>query len=113
MLLAILVLIGALILNVFLPWWSIAIPGLLIGYQFREKPIPSFLWGFLGVFLLWGGQSLFIHVANDGIMSGRIADMLGVGSPLIVVLITGVLGGLVSGLATLTGSLANQKKTPN
>ncbi len=109
MLLALLVLIGAFILNIFLPWWSIAIAGLIIGYQFKEKPLPSFLWGFLGVFLLWGGQALYVHIANDGILSTRIAEMLGVGSPFIVILITGVLGGLVSGLATMTGSLANQK----
>ena len=58
----------------------------------------------------WGGQALYVHIANEGILSTRIAEMLGVGSPLIVVLITGVLGGLVSGLATLTGSLATKKK---
>ncbi len=105
MLLALLVLIGALILNIFLPWWGIAIPGLIIGFQFNEKPLPSFLWGFLGVFLLWGGQALYVHIANNGILSTRIAEMLGVGSPLIVILITAVLGGLVSGFATMTGSL--------
>ncbi len=110
MLLSLFILIFAFILNLFLPWWSIAIPGVVFGYLFKEKAVASFLWGFLALFLLWGGQALYIHVANDGIMSGRIAEMLGVGSPLIVVLITAVLGGFVSGLATMTGSLANQKK---
>ncbi len=113
MLLALLVLIGAFILNLFLPWWSIAIPGLLIGFQFKEKPIPSFLWGFLGVFLLWGGQALYIHIVNEGILSGRIAEMLGVGSPIMVIVITGVLGGMVSGLATLTGSLIKTQIQPD
>jgi len=107
---SVLILVSVFILNLFLPWWSIAIPGLLIGYQFKEEPIPSFLWGFLGVFLLWGGHALYIHIANDGILSTRIAEMLGVGSPLIVVLITAVFGGLVSGFATMTGSMMNQKK---
>jgi hypothetical protein len=113
MLLAVLVLVGALILNIFLPWWSIAIPGLILGYQFKLKPIPSFLWGFHGVFFLWAGQALYFHIANSGILSSRIAEMLGVGSPWIVIFVTGVLGGLVSGLATMTGSLANQKKSTN
>ena len=110
MLLATLVLIGAFVLNIFLPWWSIVLPGLIFGYFFKEKPVPSFLWGFLGVFLLWGGQALYTHIFNDGVLSTRIADMLGVGSPFIVVFITGIIGGLVSGLATLTGSLATKKK---
>lgn len=113
MLLAVFILITAFILNLFLPWWSIAIPGLIMGYLYKEKATASFLWGFLALFLLWGGQALYIHIKNDGIISSRIADMLGVGSPLIVVLITAVLGGFISGLATMTGSLVNQKEVTN
>lgn len=105
MILAILILIVAWIFSLVLPWWSIAIPGLVFGYQFEKNKWASFGWGFLALFLLWGGQALYIHIANDGILSTRIATMLGVGSPYIVILVTGVIGGLVSGLATLTGRL--------
>lgn len=110
MLLATIIIISAFLLNLFLPWWSIAFPGLIGGYLFSKKPLPSFSWGFLALFLLWGGQALYIHFANDAILSSRIAEMLPVGSPFLVVLITGIIGGLVSGLATLTGSLV--KETP-
>lgn len=110
MLLTVLIIITAFLLNLFLPWWSIAIPGLILGYWSNQKALPSFGWGFLALFLLWGGQALYIHLANDAILSTRIAEMLSVGSPIVVVLITGILGGLVSGLATLTGSLV--KDTP-
>ncbi|MFV1883830.1 MAG: hypothetical protein ACMZ7B_05040 [Balneola sp.] len=110
MLLTALILILVFLLNLFLPWWSIAIPGLILGYQFKKSGWASFGWGFLAVFLLWGAQALYIHFANDGVLSTRIAEMLGVGSPYFVILITGVLGGLVSGFATLTGSLFNNKK---
>ncbi len=105
-----LILISAFLLNLFLPWWSIAIPGLVFGFWFNEKAGPSFVFGFLALFLLWGAQALYIHFANDGILSTRIAEMLSVGSPYLVVLMTGIIGGLVSGLATLTGSLV--KETP-
>ena len=105
MILALLILITAFLLNLILPWWSIAIPGLILGYFFKKGSGVSFLWGFLGVFLLWAGQATYIHLANDGILSTRIANMLGVGSPWLVILVTGVIGGLVSGMATLTGSL--------
>lgn len=110
MVLSALILITAFLLNLFLPWWSIALPGLIFGYGFNQKALPSFAWGFLALFLLWGGQALYIHYANDGILSTRIAEMLTIGSPLLVVLITGIIGGLVSGLAALTGSLI--KETP-
>ncbi|WP_232803060.1 hypothetical protein [Gracilimonas amylolytica] len=111
MLLAAAILISAFLLNLFLPWWSIAIPGLIFGYVFNKKALVSFGLGFLALFLLWGGQALYIHLANDAILSTRIAEMLSVGSPIIVVLVTGILGGLVSGLAALTGSLV--KETPS
>ena len=106
--LAVTIAVSAFLLNLFLPWWSIAIPGLIFGYIFNKKALPSFGWGFLALFIFCGGQALYIHIANDGILSTRIAEMLSVGSPMLVVLITGIIGGLVSGLATLTGSLINR-----
>ena len=110
MLQALLIIITAFLLNLILPWWSIAIPGLIFGFQFKKKGWESFGWGFLALFLLWGGQALYIHFANDGILSTRIAELLGVENPYIVILITGILGGIVSGLATLTGSLFSSSK---
>ncbi|HET8865330.1 MAG TPA: hypothetical protein VFM80_06490 [Gracilimonas sp.] len=108
MLLTVLILTTAFLLNLFLPWWSIAIPGLIFGYLLNEKALLSFSLGFLALFLLWGGQALYIHIANDAILSSRIAEMLSLGSPILVILITGILGGLISGLATLTGALVKQ-----
>ena len=105
MLLTFLILITAFLLNLILPWWSIAIPGLIFGYQFKKSAWLSFAWGFLAPSLLWSGQALYLHFSNDGILSTRIGTMLGVGSPYLVILITGILGGLISGLATLTGSM--------
>lgn len=105
MILLILLIITGYLINIVLPWWGIAITGLILGFQMKPKPGAAFGYGFLALFLLWGGQALYIHFANDGILSTRIAEMLGVGSPYLVVLITGVLGGLVSGLAVLSGAL--------
>ncbi|MTI87631.1 MAG: hypothetical protein FH748_06645 [Balneolaceae bacterium] len=107
MILALAILVLAFLLNLLLPWWSIAIPGLIFGYVFNKKGRASFGWGFLALFLLWGGQAFYIHIANDGVLSSRIAEMLNAGSPFAVILVTAVVGGLVSGLAALTGSLAN------
>ena len=104
MILALLIIITAFILNLFLPWWSIAIPGLIFGYLFHKKAGASFGWGFLALFLLWGGQALYIHIANGGILSSRIAEMMNIGSPFLVVLLTGIIGGLVSGIAALAGT---------
>ncbi len=110
MIFLILLIITAYLINLILPWWGIAITGLILGFQLKPTSGKAFGIGFLALFLLWGGQAFYIHVANDGILSTRIAEMLSVGSPILVVLITGLVGGLVSGLAVLSGSLINNKK---
>ncbi len=108
MILLILLIITAYLINLILPWWGIAITGLILGFQMKPKTGKAFGIGFLALFLLWSGQALYIHLANDGILSTRIAEMLGVGSPIFVILITGIVGGLVSGLSVLSGSLIGQ-----
>ncbi|MEO9887545.1 MAG: hypothetical protein ABJR05_08930 [Balneola sp.] len=105
MIFLILLIITAYLINLILPWWGIAITGLILGFQMKPSSGKAFGIGFLALFLLWGGQAFYIHVANDGVLSTRIAEMLGVGSPILVVLITGVIGGVVSGLAVLSGGL--------
>lgn len=110
MILTLLIFILAFILNLLLPWWSIALPGLFLGYYYRKPVLPSFGWGFLALFILWVAEAWYIHSANDGLLSGRIAEMLQLSSPYWVILITGIIGGIVSGLATVTGTLISDLK---
>lgn len=112
MMLTLLILITSFLLNLFLPWWSIALPGLVLGYYYNKKALESFGWGFMALFILWSGQALYIHFANEAILSTRIAEMLQIGSPILVIIITGVLGGLVSGLATVCGTYISDLRLP-
>lgn len=113
MFLFIAIVISAFLLNLLLPWWSIAIPGFIFGYFYSGKELSAFGWGFLALFLLWGIQTIYIDMANSSILSERIAEMMGIGSPYILIFATALIGGLVSGLATLTGRMAKsyQSKT--
>ncbi len=105
MILSLLIILTAWLLTLVFPWWTIAIPGLVLGFQFNKKAGPSFGWGFLALFLLWGIQALIIHIQNDGVLSTRVATLLGVQSPFLVIAASGLIGGLLSGLSTMTGSL--------
>ncbi|MGK7369258.1 MAG: hypothetical protein ACNS64_03510 [Candidatus Halalkalibacterium sp. M3_1C_030] len=102
-LLAILIAIFAWILGLFLPWWSMAIPCFLLGSWLGKKSGASFLAGFLGIGILWFIQTLTIHIANDGILTTRIAELFTLPHPLLVILVTILIGGLAGGLSTLTG----------
>ena len=88
-----------------LPWWGFVITSLIVSVAIHQKPGKAFLSGFLGLFLLWSGLALLKDAANEHILSAKVAQILPLGgSYLVLILVTGIVGGLVSGFAALTGS---------
>lgn len=88
-----------------LPWWSFVCTSLIVSVAIHQRPGRSFLCGFTGVFLLWVALALLKDIANEHILSVKVAQILPLGgSSLVLILVTGVVGGLISGLAALTGS---------
>ena len=97
--------------NIFLPWWSIAIVAFLVSVLIPLKPGKAFLSGFLSVFFLWGGSSYFISSNNANILAQKISQlMIFMNSPLLLIILTGLTGGLVAGFAALSGSFLRYKK---
>ena len=95
----------------FFPWWSIAVVAFIVSAIIRQKPIISFLGGFIGLFLLWSILSFYISVNNDHILAHRISLLIiKEDSPYLLVLMTGLIGGIVAGFAALTGSDIYQKE---
>ncbi len=95
----------AFVLQLFLPWWTMAIAAAGVGYYFNIKGLLSFSAGFLGVGLLWLGMAMFIDVSTHSILTEKINRIL----PLNSFLLTTLIGGLVGGFAALTGSLLHSK----
>lgn len=94
-----------------LPWWSFAITSLIIAVAVHQRPWKAFVAGFLGLFLLWAGMALLKDAANDHVLSTKVAGILPLGgSYLVLILVTGIVGGLVSGLAALTGSFLRKSR---
>ncbi|ANH81371.1 hypothetical protein A8C56_10585 [Niabella ginsenosidivorans] len=88
--------------GVYFPWWIIAVAGFVIAFLLPQAPFSAFLSGFIAVFLLWVVLAALINTANGGILAGRIGLLLGIGnSPVLLVLITGLVGGIVAGFAAL------------
>ena len=105
MILALLIALVAWLLSLFIPWWSVFIPGLIFGALLGRSGGTSFLWGFVGVSGLWLIQTLFINLSNDGILSTRIANLFSLPSGWLVIVITVLIGGLIGGFTALTGYL--------
>lgn len=103
MMLILLIALLAWILGLVLPWWSLAIPCVLLGALLGKSGGSSFLYGFSGIALIWLLQSLFIHIGNAGALTDRIGELLSLPDPIFVIVITVFTGGLAGGLSTMTG----------
>lgn len=91
-----------------LPWWTLVFPVFIISYGSSRSGIGSFLAGFLAVALLWFGMSLFIDWSSASTLSQKVAMMFQGISVALLRLITAVVGGLTGGFTSLTAySLKN------
>jgi hypothetical protein len=91
------------LLEMFLPWWSIAIAGFIGGFAFRSK--SNFVAGFLAIALLWFIHAFIIDLQASAPLAEKIARLLMVQNKILLFLLTAVIGGLVGGFATLSGAL--------
>lgn len=95
--------------GLYLPWWSIAIAAFVVALVLVQKPGKAFFAGFLGGLLLWGGLSLYLSLANDHILAKRVSLLiLKVENPWLLIVVSGVLGALVSGLGALAAAFLRQ-----
>ncbi len=95
----------AFISGLFLPWWGMAITSLLVAVIIHQKAGKAFFSGFLGVLILWAGLAWWIDMKNNGVLSKKIAAVLPLGgNAMLLILVTGIIGGLVAGFAAMTGS---------
>lgn len=94
----------ALLFQLVLPWWSVAVAAFLIGAGFNQTGFKSFLNGFLGIFGLWTLLALGISIFNGMILAERLAVLFALPHGLLTILVTGLIGGLVGGFVALTGN---------
>jgi hypothetical protein len=89
----------------FVPWWGFVVSTLLVAIILPQTPSMSFAAGFLGMFISWGGLAWWIDQLNEHILSSQIANLFPLqGSSAALLFITGLLGGLIAGLAAITGT---------
>lgn len=91
-----------------MPWWIVVVLAGLLAMLIKLKPTTSFLAGFLGVALLWGGYATYLDVLNEGVLSSRIGEMFGGLNSVLLILATAIFGGLLGGLGGLSGHFARK-----
>jgi hypothetical protein len=88
----------------FLPWWGVFFLAGSVGMMVPSKGFSTFLAGFLAVALLWFLQVYLIDAANESILSTKVAAIVTLSSPMQLMLVTAVIGGVCGGFGVLTGT---------
>lgn len=83
-------------------WWIIPVP-MVFGILLAKSGWKGFRTGMLSAGLLWLGWSLYMMLGGSDIVAKRIAVMMGVSSPWILVLITALSAAIVAGFSGSTG----------
>jgi hypothetical protein len=109
---ALIVLLSTLV-QLVLPWWSLAVIAFAVCAWRSDSGGQAFIIGFLSIALVWMTYALIIHLHTKGIFTSRVGALLfkssSVALPLVV---TVILGGLVGGLAGLTGFFVRRSINP-
>jgi hypothetical protein len=103
MLLFFLILAASFILQLFLPWWIIAPAAFALALWKGTSSRQAFWSGFGAIVFLWAATALVIHLRNEGILTAKIAGLFALPFPALMIVITALVGGLVGGLAALSG----------
>ena len=102
----IIIITASALLQQFLPWWIMAIPAFIVCFFVEQKSFAAFGAGFVAVFCVWFGYSFFLSAANNNILAIKVAELLPLkGRVWLLLTVTGLVGGLVSGFAALSGNL--------
>ena len=97
------IIIASYLLQMVLPWWVIIIISFATCGLIGKTGKISFWQPFLAVFMLWVGMALFRSLPNHNVLATRVAEMLSVKLWPIVLLLTGLLGGLAAGISGYCG----------
>ena len=105
----ILIALVSLVAQLILPWWSLALVAFVVCFWRCQSSGRAFLYGFLGIAVIWLGYALLIQLQTDGVFVGRMSELLfKTNTSILPVLVTTLLGGLVGGIAGVAGYFVRQ-----
>ncbi|MCB0383459.1 MAG: hypothetical protein KDD05_09255 [Psychroserpens sp.] len=94
----------ALLLSKVLPWWSVMLASFLTAFFISLKKSAVFFVPFLAIAIFWMVFAFWLSNANDFTLSKKIAVLLPLqGNPYLLILVTGIIGGLAGGIAAVFG----------
>ena len=97
--------------GLYFPWLTIAIAAFVAVLLIPMGSGKAFLSGFLGIFVLWLLLAWWIDLKNQHVLSKKVAQIFPLaGSSFLLILVTAFIGGLVGGLAAMSGSYLRRSR---
>jgi len=95
----------ALLFSLFLPWWAVMVAAFVASLMIGLKKSAVFFIPFLAIALFWMGYALYLGSSNDFTLAKKIAVLFPLnGSTTLLVLITGIIGGIAAGVSSILGN---------
>ena len=95
----------AVLFSLVLPWWSVMLAALLSALFIPLKKAAVFFVPFLAILLFWGIYCFVLSSGNDFTLAKKISELLQLGgNPYLLILLTGILGGLAAGISGVLGN---------
>ncbi len=94
--------------EIYLPWWIIVVCAAVVTLVVPTTRVVSFLGGMVAVGLLWMGMATYTDISTQSILTVKVAPLLGLPHPTLLILLTGLTGGFVAGLGALSGCMVRQ-----
>lgn len=92
-------------LNAAAPYWVVMIGIGIISALIYPNGIGGFIGGGLGMGLTWLGQSIYLAITTSSPLPDRMGELMGLGSGMTLVAITGVVGFFLGAFSGYTGVL--------
>jgi len=96
--------LAALLLGPLLPFWGLMVVIGICAALIGGKRITAFLGAGLGMGLVWFALPLWITVRTGSELPARIGAIMGLENPIILIVVTCILGFLIAGLSAWTGN---------
>lgn len=84
-------------------WWFFALISFSVCFAFSKAAWNAFYTSFLAVFGLWFALVVVGSAFNDFLLVSKMTDLIGLPHSSVLMLLSAFIGGLVSGLAGLSG----------
>lgn len=97
------ILLVSLLLQLVAPWWVVVLIAFITCAIFAKSGKIALWQSFFAILLLWLGMALFQTIPNEHLLARRVGEMLMVNSWLLVLILTGILGGFVAAVSGFCG----------